>query len=634
MNAKPRYRMKASGAIIPVSDGFTNAISALGEANEKVRSNGYAMGAGADQNILRLAYYISTWYQKILEIPADDATREWRGWKGTTTQITKMEDTEKQFKLISKMRDAIIASRHYGGAALYMGGLPGISANKLNLDLVQKDSLKFVHVFDKNTLQAGPIVRNPESEYYGQPEYFLVNGENGLQKRIHTSRLVIINGKAPPGDAIMAGEFWARPIWERLSDSILNADGGAAIISSMMHESTVDVVKVKNFVAGLVAPDAESIHMKRWSMTKRMKSVGNLLLLDGEDEWEQKRMDWNGLPQVQNTLLVIMSGAADIPVTRVLGTSATGTNATGEGDLKNHYDNVRAMQKLQYGPALNILDEVLYRHTFGSRPKDMWYEWNSLWQPSDKEMAETERLQANAAAIISNRNLVPHQALADVVQTRMIESGRWPGLESALKKHGTAVEPPGNGGVAGGGTVDPNSHQTNGNASGTENERGVRGQSINVVDARPRSLCIQRKVLNGGDIHAWAKAQGLETALPKDDLHVTVIYSREEVDWMKIGESYSPRLEVAAGGPRLVETFGKNATVLLFACNELEWRHRWALECGAKSNYEYQPHITITYKEDIDPSTIEPYKGEIVLGPELFAEVNEDWSDDITEVTL
>jgi uncharacterized protein len=66
----------------------------------------------------------------------------------------------------------------------------------------------------------------------------------------------------------------------------------------------------------------------------------------------------------------------------------------------------------------------------------------------------------------------------------------------------------------------------------------------------------------------------------------------------------------------------------------LKWRHASILSEGASWDYaDYQPHITITYdKGDVDLATVEPYRGKIVLGPEIFAEVDEDWQGKVVEV--
>jgi hypothetical protein len=44
-------------------------------------------------------------------------------------------------------------------------------------------------------------------------------------------------------------------------------------------------------------------------------------------------------------------------------------------------------------------------------------------------------------------------------------------------------------------------------------------------------------------------------------------------------------------------------------------------EAGASWDWpDYQPHISLS-KAPVDLSKIEPYRGEIVLGPEIFEEI-------------
>ncbi|WP_420377775.1 hypothetical protein [Sinorhizobium meliloti] len=152
-------------------------------------------------------------------------------------------------------------------------------------------------------------------------------------------------------------------------------------------------------------------------------------------------------------------------------------------------------------------------------------------------------------------------------------------------------------------------------------------------DAAPRTLYVSRKVINAENIIAWAKGQGFRTTLPAEDLHVTIAFSRAAVDWMKCGQPWESELKLPAGGPRLIDKFGEGAVVLLFKSRELEWRHEAIKDAGASWDWpEYQPHITISYDGAPDDlSAVEPYQGEIVLGPELFKEVNESWRQRISE---
>lgn len=135
-----------------------------------------------------------------------------------------------------------------------------------------------------------------------------------------------------------------------------------------------------------------------------------------------------------------MSGAADVPVTRMLGQSPKGMNSTGESDLRNYYDHVAAKQKVELTPNLARLDRALIRHALGAEPDDVWYTWRPLYQPSDKEKAEIFAGKAKAIKDLSDTGLVPDLALAKGVQNMLIEDGSLPGLEAALDEFGDEPE--------------------------------------------------------------------------------------------------------------------------------------------------------------------------------------------------
>lgn len=160
------------------------------------------------------------------------------------------------------------------------------------------------------------------------------------------------------------------------------------------------------------------------------------------------------------------------------------------------------------------------------------------------------------------------------------------------------------------------------------------------VDERalPRTLYVRRDLLNGDDVVRWAKGQGFKSTLEPGDMHVTITFSRRPVDWMKMGESWSGdnkgELVVKPGGARLVERLGPSAVVLLFAAAELSWRHDDMVASGASFDFDhYQPHVTISYSgapEDL--TKVEPYRGELRFGPEIFEELDEDWKSGVSEV--
>src|SRR5690606_9683110 len=208
-------------------------------------------------------------------------------------------------------------------------------------------------------------------------------------------------------------------------------------------------------------------------------------------------------------------------------------------------------------------------------------------------------------------------ALSDALVNELVEQGVLPGLETAIEGYGTLAEQ-------------------------EEDEEEIAAaalpaprEQIEAADAAPRTLYVRRDVMNAAQIIAHFKAQGFETTLPADDMHVTITFSRQPVDWMKMGDNWSDNgkggLTIPAGGPRLMERFG-DATVLLFASSSLSWRHEDMKRNGASWDHpEYQPHVTISYGFTGDLDDVEPWRGEIVLGPEIFETIDEDWRSGIRE---
>lgn len=162
-------------------------------------------------------------------------------------------------------------------------------------------------------------------------------------------------------------------------------------------------------------------------------------------------------------------------------------------------------------------------------------------------------------------------------------------------------------------------------------ETGSEAKAVTEAKASvPRSLYVCRPLRNGAELVAWAKAQGFRSLVAADDLHVTIAWSRGRVDWMAAGvawlEDRDGGMTVRAGGPRVVEPIGTGGAIaLLFASHDLSVRHREICEAGATWDHpEYQPHVTFTYDAaGVDLAKVEPFRGELRFGPELFSEVDE-----------
>lgn len=151
-----------------------------------------------------------------------------------------------------------------------------------------------------------------------------------------------------------------------------------------------------------------------------------------------------------------------------------------------------------------------------------------------------------------------------------------------------------------------------------------------------------RSVLNAEQIIEWAALQGFSSTLPPDDMHVTVVFSRAAFDadisrTAEVNGIVTHNNIVIRGGRRVVTPLGdKGAVVLKIESLHLQGEHAYFREMGASWDYqEYTPHISITYAgEDVDVSSMQPFMGDIVLGPLRAKPLNPAWDGDVEEVPV
>lgn len=600
-------------------DGLTNLVANLGTSRDKAAANYYTVPLMSEEQLL--AAYRTSWLaRKIVDIPAFDAIRKWRDWQASAEQITAIQAEEERLNIIGVHRDALVKARLFGGGAIYIGTGERNLMIPLEPERIGKGGLKFLTTLSRRTLSAGPLDRDPASPYYGKPAYYIMN-ETGTSVEIHPSRLVIFDGNSLP-DTLVDGSLdgWGDSVLLSTLQAIGNADATAANVASLVFEAKVDVIRIPDFMAGLADPAYEARIKDRFGLAATGKGINGALLLDKDEEYEQKSANFTTLPDIIMTFLQIVSGAADIPATRLLGMTPGGLAATGESDTRNYYDRIASIQNIDIKPATYNLTECLIRSSLNTRPPEVHYIWSSLWQVSDKERADIGKLLADTIKIVHETALFPPEALANAATNAFVEASIFPGLEANIEEAGglpdyeALME------------EEKEAERAALEAKSAANSNAPVKRAAN--DAAPKTLYVRRDVINADAIASFYKRQGVKVMDAKK-LHVTVIYSNAPVDWFAIGDSWNAEMTLSAGGARDHALFGppglENTLVLMIKSQELEWRHEAFKAAGAQTSYkEYQPHISLSYEQITELPDIKPWLGKIELGPEIFEEAKAD----------
>lgn len=421
---------------LALSDGLENLVAGLGADKDKARAAQWVVYQRSPQELE--AVYRSGWIgRKIIDIPTDDMTREWRSWSADDDLVEKIEAAEKAFMIRNKVTAAKRWARLFGSSAIIIGTSARLGRPEEPLDLARMSTkdLTYLHVEIAPYLTIREWDTALESPSFGKPSVYSYqpsrHGTNAAPATIHASRVIPFAGVPLPPYAALQGVQWGDSVYTAVEQTLTTAGSITAVIAALVYEQKIDVIKTD--LSGLSTKEGEDRIKKRFSLAMALKSVNNTLLLGREEEFTHKQFTWSGLSDIHMRIMQEISGAADIPVTRLLGQTPAGLQSTGESDLRNYYDALRAKQNAELSPQLEILDRALFASNGIELPKGAYFEWKPLWQETPKERADNALKRAQATKIYVDTGLIDDSIMSEALVSQLVDDRVYPGLDAAVK---------------------------------------------------------------------------------------------------------------------------------------------------------------------------------------------------------
>lgn len=391
--------MNGKGLLNKMRDGLENVMSGLGMAKSKRSHNKFGFDGMNDYIQLEAAYQTNWIAKKIVNTPPKDMTREWRRIKAKDSE--KIAAEEQRLGLQSTVLEAITWARLYGGAGIILVTNQDLE-KPLKVNSIKKGDLKRLLVFDRYDLVADNLeTTDVLSPNFLKPEYYRIRGGN---QKIHWSHIARFDGEKLPLRQQILTQGWGDSFLRQCIEDIMDIVAAKNGIAELMQEANIDVIS-KDGLADDLSSDQEGKIIDRYALFSQMKSSINMALLDGDEKLERLTLNLSGVAPIIEQFITWISGAASIPVTKLFGTSAKGMNATGEGDLKNYYDDIRSGQLLLNDP-LRVIDQVLVRSAAGEMPDDYDFVWNPLAQINEVEKAQADLLRSQKSAVYLDSNVI------------------------------------------------------------------------------------------------------------------------------------------------------------------------------------------------------------------------------------
>lgn len=599
----PRGR-PPKNSVIRNDGGYENVFLAVGTRQDRGGYTRFTAPKILVEQELTDLYVSDGFARRIVDTRAEDMTRagfciEGLGGEDEDGESQAVKDVMaalESVEAIQKLTTALRWSSLFGGGLVVMIVNDGGELTQpLNID--RANGLDSLRVYDRHRVSRCTYYDDPNDSRYGRTQTFKISPHRGSQYEVHESRCLIFDGLPVPDAVRETNDGWGGSAIQAAYTQLERFGMSHYWANALLERAQQAVHGIKNLSATLRAPGGEEQVRKRIDLVDMARSVNNTVVIDADGEtYELKSTSFAGVTDIIDRTGEALCAVTAYPATLLLGKQQKGIGNSGEGDLENWYAAIGQDQNVELRGPLDTLVQVVLRSK-GNKTNDYLIKFNPLWVPSDKERAEVEKTEAAAKKVKADTAAVYYgiQALdgSEVRKQIADEYKIDPSVEILPEK------PEGEDFDENGDPIDPAKRD----------------------DAAPRTLYVSRKVQNVAAIKAWAKKQGLPQL--QDDLHVTIAYSTKPIDWMSIESPWESDLKVPEGGPRLVEPLGNRGAVLLFTNDTLAWRNMRIRDAGASWDYpDYQPHISLT-GESVDLSNVEPYRGEIILGPEIFEEIQE-----------
>lgn len=347
---------------------------------------------------------------KICFMPGRDALR--KGWElrnamgkalPDSVQL-KLREADIEFKTEESLKNYIGMGRVFGIRVAipdidYEGmdtPVEEILAAPFNIDGVRKDKFKGWIMVDPYWIAPeldAKASAKPNSRHFYTPTWWLINGQ-----RYHRSHLqIFINGHL--ADILKPAYLYGGiPVPQMIMERIYGAERTAneAPLLAMTKRTVVYKTDLAKATANF------SAFMSRVASWSKLWTNTGIRAIDRiEDDHQQFDTSLMDLDAVIMTQYQLCAAAGEVPATKLLGTSAKGFNATGEGDESIYHESLESLQNGYLTPFLRFHYKLLCKSLGINEvvnPK-----WPAMDAPTELERAQTEAAEntAGAAAVSS-----------------------------------------------------------------------------------------------------------------------------------------------------------------------------------------------------------------------------------------
>ncbi len=338
---------------------------------------------------------------KACTMPAEDAARN--GYEITVNSgddvnpeiLDFIKNKDKEFGVLPNCVELVRLGRVFGiRICLFLVDSPDPEyyEKPFNVDGVRANSYRGMSQIDPYWVS--PLLgvyssSDPSAKDFYEPTWWLING-----RKVHRTHLVIFRTCEVPDILKSSYIYGGIPVPQWIAERVYAAERTAneaplLALSKRLITYKMDLSKV--------AANKEEFESKMQYFANLMNNFG-VKVTDLEEDLQQFDTSLADLDAAIMTQYQLVAAAAEVPATKLLGTTPKGFSATGEYDEKSYHEKLESIQAHSLSPLVErhhlLIKKAYVEPKFGKKDFKTHVTWLPLDAPSAQELADTNLKKA------------------------------------------------------------------------------------------------------------------------------------------------------------------------------------------------------------------------------------------------
>jgi|GEM_PF-2744785 len=305
-------------------------------------------------------------------------------------EADKILDAVEKKKLTRKLVKAIRSMYAVGGCLLYLQTNDADLTKPLDLkSRNMNDIADFVHIDPINVTAINVNTSEPAKADYMNPSIWYVVGLGA----VHASRFLKFEANVPELLLKPLCMYFGTPLTNLIKQDIANSNLATQGLANLINRCRFLFLKTddNSYQTGAIRD-----FRARLEVMSKMQDNHMFTPLKTTEDVIQQVTPLTGFSETTEFLYEVVAAKTGIPLTELLGTTAKGMNATGEGDRRSWYDRVNSIRESVREQWETVLGIVAGQITDGAF-QEIHYDFNLLETPTEAERAEINKANLEVA---------------------------------------------------------------------------------------------------------------------------------------------------------------------------------------------------------------------------------------------